>query len=240
MRKLDVPVEWMNAPRQERSQKTLERLLDAAETLIREGGLEAVTIPAVVERAGSSVGSFYARFADKDALLETLHVRACAQTVATADRLLDPKLWEGRTLEDVIEGTISVAVRLFGSRRSVIAAFQRALGAQPGYAMRRARNGVELGERALRLFLVHRERIGHPAPEVAIPMVLRVVTATLEQRNAFASAGVREVDVDDDALAEELRRMVVAYLAIKPEAAHSAPPRGPSPRRRGTRSPART
>lgn len=216
MSKVDVPLDWVNAPQQQRSQKTLERLLDAAEALIREGGLEAVTVPAVVKRAGSSVGSFYARFGDKNALLETLHQRACEQTIATADRLLDPTLWKGRSLEEIVEGTVHVAVRLFGSRRSVITAFQRALGSEPGYATRRAINGVELGKRVLRLFLLHRDRIGHPEPETAIPMVLRMVTSTLEQRNAFAAAEVREVDMDDEVLAAELGRMVIAYLEVRP------------------------
>src|SRR5439155_366681 len=36
------------APRQERSRKTLDRLLDAAERLILEGGAEAATVPAIV------------------------------------------------------------------------------------------------------------------------------------------------------------------------------------------------
>lgn len=217
MAKIDVPLEWINAPQQERSQKTLERLLDAAEALIREGGLEAVTVPSVVKRAGSSVGSFYARFGDKNALLETLHQRACEQTVVTADRLLDPSLWEGRSLEEIVEGTVAFAVRIFGSRRSVITAFQRALGSESSYAARRANNGVELGKRVLRLFLLHRDQIGHPDPETAIPMVLRMVTATLEQRNAFAAAEVREVDMDDDLLETELGRMVLAYLDVRPK-----------------------
>ena len=44
----------------------------------------------VLKRAGSSVGAFYARFTDKDALLVTLHERACEQTITLADELLDP------------------------------------------------------------------------------------------------------------------------------------------------------
>ncbi len=215
MSKIEVPLDWVNAPQQARSQKTLERLLDAAEALIREDGLEAVTVPAVVKRAGSSVGSFYARFPDKNALLETLHQRACVQTIATADRILDPALWEGRTLEEIVHATVAFSVRLFGSRRSVMTAFHRALGSDPAYGERRARNGVELAKRVLALFVIHRDRIGHPAPETAIPMVLRMVTATLEQRNAFAAAQVREVDVDDEILAQELERMVLAYLDVR-------------------------
>jgi len=55
-------------PRQERSRRTLERLEKAALELVARDGPEAVTIAAVVARAGSSVGSFYARFQGKDEL----------------------------------------------------------------------------------------------------------------------------------------------------------------------------
>lgn len=215
MPKPELPLDWVIAPRQERSQKTLEKLLDAAEELIREGGLEAVTVPAVVARAGSSVGSFYARFPDKNALLETLHVRACAQTLWTAERALDPELWHGRSAERILEAMVTFAVHTFGSRRSVMTAFQGALGTDPAFAERRARNGVELAKLAMRLLETHRARIHHPSFEEGVPMVLRMLTATLEQRNGFAISGVSEVALDDDALERELTRMVLRYLDVR-------------------------
>ncbi|MFS8064987.1 MAG: hypothetical protein ACMG6S_01320, partial [Byssovorax sp.] len=52
-----APLSWVHRPRQDRSRKTLERLLDATEEIIRARGIEAVTIPAVVQAARSSVGS---------------------------------------------------------------------------------------------------------------------------------------------------------------------------------------
>lgn len=217
MPKHDVPLDWVHAPRQERSQKTLEKLLDAAEELIREGGLDAVTVPAVVARAESSVGSFYARFPDKGALLETLHERACNQTIWTFERALEPSLWEGRSLESIIAAMVAFSVRTFGSRRSIMTAFHRALGHEPVYAERRARNGVELAKLVTTLFEQHRARIGHPSFDDAIPMALRVLTATLEQRNGFVASGVAEVDVPDEVLERELVRMILAYLDVRPE-----------------------
>jgi len=217
MAKHDVPLDWINAPRQERSQKTLEKLLDAAESLIREGGLEAVTVPAVVAKGDSSVGSFYARFPDKNALLETLHERACNQTIWTAEHALDPKLWVGRSLEEIVEAMVSFAVRTFGSRRSVMTAFHRALGHDRAYAERRARNGVELARLATRLFESHRVRIRHPDFEGSVAMALRVLTATLEQRNGFAASGIVEVDVSDEVLERELARLVLSYLDVRAE-----------------------
>ena len=57
-------------PRQRRSHESLERILDAAESLIRERGFDTMTIAEVVQRSGSSVGSLYARFNNKLGLLQ--------------------------------------------------------------------------------------------------------------------------------------------------------------------------
>jgi AcrR family transcriptional regulator len=210
-----VPMQWVNAPQQARSHKTLERLLDAAEQIIHERGLDALTVPEVVRVARSSVGSFYARFPDKKALLETLHERACAQTVATADLALAPARWEGASAEAIIRAAVVFAVHVFGSRRTIQNAFAEAFAGDPGFTARRAKNAVALGERLNRLLLARRESIGHPHPEKAIPMCLRVVTATLEQRNALEGSGADEVRVSDEELVEELVRMMVRYLDVR-------------------------
>ncbi len=62
-------------PRQKRSQQTLEALLQATGKLLETRSFKDVTVAAVVREAGSSSGSFYARFADKSALLHALHER---------------------------------------------------------------------------------------------------------------------------------------------------------------------
>ncbi|HWW61774.1 MAG TPA: helix-turn-helix domain-containing protein, partial [Thermoanaerobaculia bacterium] len=63
------------APKQARSRDTLHRLLNAAEELLAEGGLDAATVPAIAERAEVSVGVVYRRFPDKDALLRAVYER---------------------------------------------------------------------------------------------------------------------------------------------------------------------
>jgi AcrR family transcriptional regulator len=50
-------------------------MLDAAESLMREGGPRAITIEAVIERSETSMGSFYARFENREGLFQALHER---------------------------------------------------------------------------------------------------------------------------------------------------------------------
>ena len=58
-------MQGVQAPRQARSQRTFDNLLDAAEDLLNEKSFLEISINEIVSRAGSSVGSFYARFDDK-------------------------------------------------------------------------------------------------------------------------------------------------------------------------------
>ena len=65
----------LREPKQLRSRRTLRRITEAALELIAETGVEGTTVHDIVERAGSSVGSFYARFGGKDDLLAYLDER---------------------------------------------------------------------------------------------------------------------------------------------------------------------
>jgi AcrR family transcriptional regulator len=68
-------------PQQARSRRTLERLREAAWSLLENGGPEAVTVTGVSSLAGVSVGSFYARFEGKDELLGHLEAVALASAL---------------------------------------------------------------------------------------------------------------------------------------------------------------
>ena len=71
-----APIRSPRAPQQHRGQRRFEQLLDAAEALIIEQGLDAFTTNAVAERAKSSVGSLYHFFpGGKEAIVEGLAVR---------------------------------------------------------------------------------------------------------------------------------------------------------------------
>jgi AcrR family transcriptional regulator len=211
----DASLRWVRAPQQDRSKRTLERLLDSAEEIIRARGVAALTVPAVAQAARSSVGSFYARFPDKDALLRTLHERACEQSVLTAEAALDPARWEGVKTTEVIRAFVGFAVHVFAERRPMMLAFSAELASDAGFAERRARTAAAIARALSRLLLPRRAEMRHPDPERAIAMALRMVTGVLEQRNGLDAAGVPEVAVADAVLVDELTRAVLRYLDVR-------------------------
>ena len=57
------------APQQDRGHRRVESILDAAEQIFAESGVNAATTNAIADRAGASVGSLYHFFPSKDAVL---------------------------------------------------------------------------------------------------------------------------------------------------------------------------
>ena len=60
------------SPRQERSRRTVARILDAAAHVFHEQGYSAATTNDIADEAGVSIGSLYQYFPNKDALLVAL------------------------------------------------------------------------------------------------------------------------------------------------------------------------
>ncbi|RUZ08210.1 TetR/AcrR family transcriptional regulator, partial [Mesorhizobium sp. M7A.F.Ca.CA.002.15.1.1] len=68
-RKSRIALEPRKQPRQKRSSKVVDRILDAALVLTREQGTKTPTTLAIAQRAGLSVGSIYQYFPNKEAIL---------------------------------------------------------------------------------------------------------------------------------------------------------------------------
>jgi AcrR family transcriptional regulator len=69
-------------PVQERSRRTVERILDAAARIFHEQGYSAATTNDIADEADVSVGSLYQYFPNKDALLVALTARHIEETTA--------------------------------------------------------------------------------------------------------------------------------------------------------------
>jgi len=78
------------APAQARGQRRVEAILDSAAAMIRESGLEGLTVHGLAQRAGTSIGSMYHFFPDLDAVIVGLadrHLKAFKPLVsALAER----------------------------------------------------------------------------------------------------------------------------------------------------------
>lgn len=82
------PLRLPRAPKQARSRRQVDNILDAAAALFATVGYDAATTNAIAEHAGTSIGSLYQFFPNKAAIYEALTLRYVGQFRAVLDRVV--------------------------------------------------------------------------------------------------------------------------------------------------------
>jgi AcrR family transcriptional regulator len=207
-----------NQPVQSRSRETLERLLDAAEALLHERPFEAVSVADIVRRAGSSVGSFYARFASKEALLPAIYDRYDAEFRTLADELIADVSRTGLSLAEICRTTVSHIVRWYGTRRWLMRAIALHVRTTPEQVPASARDHrATVQESWIAAFLARSDEIRHPDPRKRVEVGLLMVVAAVRERMVFSEAPHADtVTVPDHELEEELSHALYVYLTSDP------------------------
>ena len=100
----------LNPPKQSRSRRTLEHIVQAALEILEEQGYTALTVQSVVDRANSSVGSFYARFSGKEDLLDYLGERVWDQALERWDGAVKARDWSEIDLQHIAESSMGLLV----------------------------------------------------------------------------------------------------------------------------------
>src|SRR5208282_6933128 len=75
----EVPASPRRVPVQGRSHKTVQRVLDAASSLLEQMPLEDVTTTRIAAAAGLSIGALYRFFPDKQTIIDAIAVRHVEQ-----------------------------------------------------------------------------------------------------------------------------------------------------------------
>jgi len=217
----DPDLRWIRPPQQARSQRTLDRILDAAETLVADKGFEDTSVAEVARRAGSSVGAFYARFRDKDGLLYALYERYLEQAVATADDALDPMRWEGAGIADLLSSVVHFLVEIYREHDGLMRAFVLRNYTDFEFRTRQERLSHYVSEKLAALLLARQDEIRHPQPEQAAAFGLTMVFATIESAVLFGETRSGVLVLSDGTLADHLIRAYLAYLGVPaPDLAH--------------------
>ncbi|HTK98364.1 MAG TPA: TetR/AcrR family transcriptional regulator [Pseudomonadales bacterium] len=186
-------------PRQQRGQETLDALVAATAALMDEGDYEQLTTKAIAARAGTSIGSFYQFFANKEGVVNELVQRYRGQVRAyLAGSVGDPRH------DGISSAWVSQIILGLGQIYRNMPGFR-------GVWSGRHRSGP-LGEqaRALRqeVFDALDQTLGDAFPHVSVEARQRSLGIALETAYQLLS------NVDDKRLVfEELQRMLGPYLA---------------------------
>jgi AcrR family transcriptional regulator len=211
---MSMMVSSLVPPKQLRSRQTLDRLLDAAEAVIREEGISELTIVKVVKRAQSSVGAFYRRFPDRNALLLAIQERNHARAREIYDAQL-ARLEQGKaSLEETLGELFTLRAQQVLKDAPLLHAFVVQEAVLPLFQQEGRKFYAYCRSTMTHVLLSHRDEISHPEPELAAEMVCRTWLGLMEQVVLYGAspfeAGARSGDTAT--LVAEYTRAMSAYL----------------------------
>jgi AcrR family transcriptional regulator len=106
----------VNPAQQERSRRTELAIASAFSELLQEKLFADISVADIADRAGISVGGFYARFPSKDALLGLVELNILDEFNRTAATALDPARFEGQRLAAIAHAYAKLLVTNFRAR----------------------------------------------------------------------------------------------------------------------------
>jgi AcrR family transcriptional regulator len=209
---------WRCAPPiQARSRETVDRFALAAEALLRTRSFEEIGVQDIVRHAGRPIGSFYARFASKEALLPLLYQRYHdgLETLVAARLARVP--WTKLDFVRTVEAFVEFVIGIYSERPWLIRALALFARSRPEalpqdlVEQRRA-----VYEPVNAVLLRHRARFAHPDPEAAVRFTVFFALSVAREKLLFAEAPQsRLTPMRRAALRDELVRVVHAYLTTE-------------------------
>jgi AcrR family transcriptional regulator len=191
----------------------MERFVGATASLLAERSFDDITVADIVGRAGRTVGSFYARFDDKYAVLLELVDRTYARITAVVRAFCDPVRWEGQSLGDFTGESVRLNVQAYRRSASLFRASLTAAATDERFRTRRIEVMRFCAEQQKRFVLTRREEVGAADPGRASDRAFELVVATLDQALLFGRF-TSTSPASDQALVRDLTDQCLRVLEV--------------------------
>lgn len=207
---------------QARSRDARARLMLAGEAVFAEVGYDAAHVSDIAAAAQCSIGSFYRRFRDKEALFHALQIQFVMKGQENIDRFFAMPRWRDAPpsvlLQTLVANTARAIERHPGFFRAL---FQRSLAGAgaiyfPSLRMADANAGRRLAE-----FLRARGTSHDKELEGSCTFALQSMEAMLLHRMLHGAA---PGSITEPRLIEQLTKQMMNYLGIPPGQNDGAPP----------------
>lgn len=201
-------------PKQQRSRETMARIVGATRDLLADSALEDLTVSQIASTAGCSVGAFYERFVNKDAVLPHLLEIHYEELERELDEALASARRSGARLEERVRRVVSLLVEVARRERGLIRALHLRNIRRPDSVPESIRDSADrmLGS-VYRFLLERRDEIRHPEPNMALSLGLLMMASTIRERIVLAGAvQASTLSVTDGVFADELCGAFVSYL----------------------------
>jgi len=200
----------LNAPRQQRSAASWERVLVAGAKILAERGYEGFTVGEVCREAGVTTGSIYARVPSKQALFHVISEREIQRIMREANEHVSELIKPGQPLAEVIPAVVTEFVTEFERESPLLRAMLlESTHDQVIYDLGQKLTS-QAQERFVAIFAVHRDEIDAADPAKAVELCFRTLSAMMVRR--ITAAFEWDLHNDLDAFIGEMSELFSKYL----------------------------
>lgn len=200
----------MQAPVQQRSLASLERLLKVTSRIVRANAFSDTSVNRICAEAGLTSGAFYARFSGKDELLLSLWERVepeISQLIGSFETSLLT-----RPLRESVHRLFLDAIDVYGRDGNLIRELTAAASRhRPLAVAMRGANERNLGRLAAAV-LSSDSNIAHPQPALAVSLGLACTLSALREFALDRILFEHSSPLPSPTLAEEMTRLFLSYL----------------------------
>lgn len=201
----------IRAPAQARSQRTMDGVYRSLDALLKTRPFDEITIADLASHADVAVGSIYARFKDKKALLAGLHLKVSDQAIACMGPLSATAKWEGRSDEEMVRAIMKSVDRFYRREAHVLGA---AYLADTGHITEMRTKVWEAAVEKFTALLVARNPNSDPAElNLAVRIIVRLTTAVMMQSVLVDWIGRWKGGVPNVVALEHLSRFAIGTIA---------------------------
>jgi AcrR family transcriptional regulator len=190
-------------PQQERGQRRVEAILDATSAIVAEEGAPAVTMHAIARRSGTTIGSLYHFFPDRDAVFAALLERHATRF---GERLapLESVDWSTLSVERSVERFLAAALGYIGDNPDLLPVAHVLHAEHP---KRPRHEGPEqmLQRVVAAIVAAHAPRAAASARAAHAAMILAAVEGAVERGHRIPQPG-------PVVMQRELKRMLCTYI----------------------------
>ena len=186
-------------PIQERGEKRVAGLLQAAAAIFAEVGFEAATMRDIAERAGASIGSLYQFFPNKDVVARAIKTQYCQEL---------KELWASlvavsakTTTSRLVDQFLNVTIRAIEEHPAIIRLIDAPRSTNPAADIKES-----LRQQLVVLFLTRKPRMSpikaHRYAEITVQMVRALLWLYVDTE-----------PTEREALVAEIKSALVSYLS---------------------------
>jgi AcrR family transcriptional regulator len=205
---------------QARSRESTRKLLKAAAQVLGQRGVDGTTIPRIARHAGLTPGAVYRRFADKDALIETMIIGILERSDEGLRTLLTPAMARRTPLPALADRLIEGMLLSYRANPGLLRALREFAQAHAQSRFFTKVRRIEM--RTLRylvdVLLERRREIRHPDPEMALFFAVAMLLGALTElilTDRDMKSWQAMIPKDHEALKVELKRMFLNYLGVE-------------------------